>query len=605
MVNPGAFQGARKEFLLGEKAAYVAGVQGGYSKDALAFIQRRYFKRFPIEMPQDQEPSQAELAAVDDEKPDPEIGPLDEDSMTPEDYREAQARREERRKLIEFRKAQIKRWLSYQYMKDHDLDPKDSGAHNPYHALLFQLTGKALHRPRRKPAINVWLGATKGQVASLRERTARKLFDKLSTEEQMTFEQEARDEYDAELAQWKEDMSGPMSQAPESRQRCIQGLVHFIQPVLDMVADATGWKCTFIAGGPEPAHGGRLNVISVHAGTTTGDIKMNFGRSERVRYKEDILPIFGNFLKKCYSTEECRARALKAEDGYEPVDAEELRGIGAALYTIDDAFGKSRDLSVEGASVLHPTSLPNSLPNATAAAHRTARKAVTIITPHTPFPSAASACQDARNVTGRSSSKRKQDTALGTVHPPSKRKKGSSSKEAAVEGASLAVDAVPARRTTRQGRTTTEVSAAQSSAIPPTASTTVVPLDAPDWLKKSAGMFAQGDLGRRWLQLLDAWIVFEAKESYAGHGTLKSEHRPACVGDWIGRRRSPVWRPRTLGPLSQFQVTYMKWPGVNGLQSVIVSLFFWGLEAKKCPGHSEDWAEAVEDLIIVFSGLAM
>lgn len=43
--------------------------------------------------------------------------------------------------------------------------------------------------------------------------------------------------------------------------RCIQGLVRFAQPILDMICDVTGWKCTLVAGGPEPAHGGRLNVI--------------------------------------------------------------------------------------------------------------------------------------------------------------------------------------------------------------------------------------------------------------------------------------------------------------------------------------------------------
>jgi len=43
--------------------------------------------------------------------------------------------------------------------------------------------------------------------------------------------------------------------------RCIQGLVRFAQPILDLISEATGWKTTLLAGGPEPAHGGRLNVI--------------------------------------------------------------------------------------------------------------------------------------------------------------------------------------------------------------------------------------------------------------------------------------------------------------------------------------------------------
>jgi len=43
--------------------------------------------------------------------------------------------------------------------------------------------------------------------------------------------------------------------------RCIQGLVRFAQPILELISEATGWACSMIAGGPEPAHGGRLNMI--------------------------------------------------------------------------------------------------------------------------------------------------------------------------------------------------------------------------------------------------------------------------------------------------------------------------------------------------------
>jgi hypothetical protein len=43
--------------------------------------------------------------------------------------------------------------------------------------------------------------------------------------------------------------------------RCIYGLVNFVQPILDLLCEATGWTATLMAGGPEPAHGGRLNVM--------------------------------------------------------------------------------------------------------------------------------------------------------------------------------------------------------------------------------------------------------------------------------------------------------------------------------------------------------
>lgn len=102
--------------------------------------------------------------------------------------------------------------------------------------------------------------------------------------------------------------------------RIINCIPKFIEPILDLIADHTGWKLTMIAGGPEPADGGRLNVIryfclkkstqflhalmhmllSVHSGVTTGSVKMNYGRSERIAYKEQLVPSFGRFLAKCY-----------------------------------------------------------------------------------------------------------------------------------------------------------------------------------------------------------------------------------------------------------------------------------------------------------------
>ena len=72
MVNPGAFQGSRKAFLLSQKADYRDGVVGGYAADALAKIQRKYFKRYPIDLPDLKEPSAEWLAAVDDDAPEVE-----------------------------------------------------------------------------------------------------------------------------------------------------------------------------------------------------------------------------------------------------------------------------------------------------------------------------------------------------------------------------------------------------------------------------------------------------------------------------------------------------------------------------------------------------
>jgi hypothetical protein len=105
MVNPGTFLGQRKVFMLGEKLAYSEGVKGGYVADALAIIQRRYFKRFPVDLPHDDEPSTEFLEAVDDEEPDPERVEPDRDTLNDEEYEAALEEVEEFRRTISYRKA--------------------------------------------------------------------------------------------------------------------------------------------------------------------------------------------------------------------------------------------------------------------------------------------------------------------------------------------------------------------------------------------------------------------------------------------------------------------------------------------------------------------
>lgn len=105
MVNPGAFRGPRREFLLGEKAAYGQAVMEGYTGEAVANIQRRYFKRFPIDLPHDQDPTPEQLQAVDDEEVEPELEEPDPTKMLPEEFKAALSSLEARQKLIEFRKA--------------------------------------------------------------------------------------------------------------------------------------------------------------------------------------------------------------------------------------------------------------------------------------------------------------------------------------------------------------------------------------------------------------------------------------------------------------------------------------------------------------------
>jgi len=104
MVNPGAFQGSRKQWLFDQKEVYKQAVQGGYAKDCIADIQRRYLKRYPIDLPHDEEPSDEHLASVDNNAADPEPEVPDSEAMDEEAYIAAMKSFEDCHKLVTSRK---------------------------------------------------------------------------------------------------------------------------------------------------------------------------------------------------------------------------------------------------------------------------------------------------------------------------------------------------------------------------------------------------------------------------------------------------------------------------------------------------------------------
>src|SRR4051812_32598181 len=103
MGNPGIFLGSRKDFFMGEKLAYSASVKGGYVKDALALIDRKYFKRYPATLGLDVEPSAEHLASVDNNAQDPEEEYPEPEDLSPEDYEAALLVITKRAELVAYR----------------------------------------------------------------------------------------------------------------------------------------------------------------------------------------------------------------------------------------------------------------------------------------------------------------------------------------------------------------------------------------------------------------------------------------------------------------------------------------------------------------------
>jgi hypothetical protein len=102
MVNPGAFKGLRKTFLLSNKAAYADAVASNTVAEFIVDLLRRFFKRFPPALPNDEEPSPDHLASVDDNTADPDIL-LPDEKLSKEAFEVAQREYKAIQGVITFR----------------------------------------------------------------------------------------------------------------------------------------------------------------------------------------------------------------------------------------------------------------------------------------------------------------------------------------------------------------------------------------------------------------------------------------------------------------------------------------------------------------------
>ncbi len=146
--------------------------------------------------------------------------------------------------------------------------------------------------------------------------------------------------------------------------RCIDHLAGLVQPILEIVAKHTKGKVFMLWGGPEPADSGHLNLMrylsflfhlfsytercySLCAGKMLGPGGQNFINSEKALYDRLLVPMYGQFLWKCFreysislytglsdmvktGPEDCQAMALP------DVAGDKVLGLGTKEY--EDAF---------------------------------------------------------------------------------------------------------------------------------------------------------------------------------------------------------------------------------------------------------------------------
>ncbi|KAK7019651.1 SERTA domain-containing protein 3 [Paramarasmius palmivorus] len=153
----------------------------------------------------------------------------------------------------------------------------------------------------------------KGAYVAVRQEVIRNAFETLPESDRKKWAEKARSEAQQREAAYRAAIFSPPPTDPASRQSAIERTPGFLQPILEGLSAATGWCFTIVGGGPEPADGGRLNIIASHSGVTGGTVPLNFGAAYRQYYKTHWIPGYAHFLQRVYSVEECRKRALPTE----------------------------------------------------------------------------------------------------------------------------------------------------------------------------------------------------------------------------------------------------------------------------------------------------
>ena len=104
MPNRGAFLGSRLDFMHAQNSLYAAAVVANTKDECVANIQRRYFKRYPIDLEHNVEPTLEFLDSIDDDEADPEVVAPDPDLLSPEEFKEAMDVFAVRQEQLVFRK---------------------------------------------------------------------------------------------------------------------------------------------------------------------------------------------------------------------------------------------------------------------------------------------------------------------------------------------------------------------------------------------------------------------------------------------------------------------------------------------------------------------
>ncbi|KAJ8509187.1 hypothetical protein ONZ45_g8617 [Pleurotus djamor] len=253
------------------------------------------------------------------------------DPANPPDPRERLTQAETTRKglVISKMRTAIHNWLYYRaskisnpYKHLKSLSPTD-----PFAVLLSRLTGIGLKPPNciagwqelqrekfadYKDAFDAQCAqkkTPKSHVATARNKYMKAIFDGLGEEQKKEWEERAKARHDEEVRQRNAKFEHLDSLSPQDRQDALRRLADFFLPIIEGASAVLGMHVSVFVGGPEPAQGGALNVLSIHSGVNRAAIPMTWGEANPNTFDE-VTANFLSYLETCYSAEDREAAAL-------------------------------------------------------------------------------------------------------------------------------------------------------------------------------------------------------------------------------------------------------------------------------------------------------
>ncbi|KAK7024184.1 SERTA domain-containing protein 3 [Paramarasmius palmivorus] len=453
----------------------------------------------------------------------------------------------------------------------------------------------------------------KGEDAQLamRQEIVRAQFNKLTPAEKEEFVKLSYDEHEARVQDWQERVNAPFPQDPASRQLAIESIPNAAQPILDLIHEATGWNVTIIAGGPEPADQGRLNIMR--------QVRLFLVTIEECRQRrlnDSAVPSFGNRLPEGSNinhdtitgpirlpdtppvptvpssrtfTPAMNTTAEPSACGRAPAPARPvLQGTPSVVpsttgsgETAPPPLSQPRGLHRRSSSV--PPSPSKSSPVSSPVRHETESfsPATTNSSPvrgGTRFTYAAKGKGRAAAVVSPTPQSRRSQFEGVVIHQQSPHPQSedehmveNSLKEESADSdveflgfVKNPVKCTPKKRRSDNSPTCFPGSSKSShhqQEPTPRVYDVATPVNAPDYVMRILTLLRAVGMDRPLRDVVSQWLRLEAANTYDSPTRLSTQGRPRAVADWIARARSPIWRPvlSSIDKLDDYNGQFVAW----------------------------------------------